>query len=92
MLSKLHEELKNEKTKMSFELITHRFTERAKKNILDIFPKTQVPLAKEERMFKYGQFGYGKYLYPKAERQKMKTFFEKKISRLFPNAEILYFV
>lgn len=76
----------------AFELITHRFTERAKKNILEIFPKTQLPLDKEDRKFKFGQFGYGKYIYPKEKMEEMKTFFYKKIRENFPDSDILYFV
>lgn len=76
----------------AFELITHRFTKTAKKNILEVFPKTQLPLDEEDRKFKYGQFGYGKYIYPKEQMTEMKAFFEKKIQEVFPDAEILYFV
>jgi spore photoproduct lyase len=93
MLDKLHEKLhKNTEIMPNFELITHRFTERAKKNILDIFPKTLVPLDKEARVFKFGQFGYGKYVYPKEKKQEIKAFFENKISETFPASSILYFV
>lgn len=77
---------------LDFELITHRFTKRAKKNILDVFPKTQLPLDEEKRTFKYGQFGYGKYIYPKEQMDEMKTFFQEKIRETFPEAKILYFV
>ena len=77
---------------LDFELITHRFTKRAKKNILDVFPKTQLPLDEEKRKFKYGQFGYGKYIYPKEQMDEMKTFFQEKIRETFPEAKILYFV
>lgn len=75
-----------------FELITHRFTKSAKKNILEVFPKTQLPLDEEDRKFKYGQFGYGKYIYPKEQLAEMKTFFQEKIRETFPDAKILYFV
>ncbi|HHV19824.1 MAG TPA: spore photoproduct lyase [Thermoanaerobacterales bacterium] len=80
------------KTPPAFELITHRFTERAKRNILKVFPKTQLPLDEGERKFKYGQFGYGKYIYPKDKMTEMKTFFEEKIRENFPDSDILYFV
>lgn len=76
----------------SFELITHRFTKRAKANILKVFPGTKVPLEEDERVFKYGQFGYGKYIYPKETIEEIKGFFEQKIRETFPDAEILYFV
>jgi len=76
----------------SFELITHRFTKRAKQNILEVFPKTQLPLDETDRKFKYGQFGYGKYIYPEAQMAEMKAFFEDKIKATFPHAQISYFV
>jgi spore photoproduct lyase len=76
----------------SFELITHRFTKRAKKNILEIFPNTKVPMEESERAFKYGQFGYGKYVYTKEVMKEIKEFFEQKIRDVFPDANIMYFV
>ena len=44
---------------MTFELITHRFTTRAKNNIGAIFPASKLPMDEDARKFKYGQFGYG---------------------------------
>lgn len=76
----------------TFELITHRFTARAKKNILDIYPGTELPMEESTRRFKFGQFGYGKYLYPKEVTDEAKNFFEKEIGNLFPKAKIKYFV
>lgn len=49
---------------ITFGLISHRFTARAKKRILEVFPSTTLPMEEEARKFKYGQFGYGKYVYP----------------------------
>ena len=93
MLEKLAQKLsKDSKTPPAFELITHRFTESAKKNILNVFPKTQLPMDKEERKLKYGQFGYVKYIYPKEIMTEMKDFFEEKILETFPDAKIMYFV
>ncbi len=77
---------------LTFELITHRFTARAKKVILDLFPETKLPMAEESRTFKWGQFGYGKYIYTKEKMAESKEFFEKEIARSFPLAKIDYFV
>lgn len=77
---------------VSFELITHRFTRRAKANILEVFPRTKLPMDEEERVFKYGQFGYGKYIYPKEKMDEIENFFEEKIREIFPESKILYFV
>ena len=77
---------------LAFELITHRFTTKAKNQILEVFPNTKLPMAEENRKFKYGQFGYGKYVYPKETMEEMKSFFSKEIGHLFPQGEISYFV
>lgn len=77
---------------LTFEIITHRFTKRAKNNILDLYPHTQLPLDETERMFKYGQFGYGKYIYPKEEMKELKDFLTEELNLRFPTAAIEYFV
>ena len=77
---------------LTFEFITHRFTARAKSNILDIFPKSQLPMNEENRKFKYGQFGYGKYLYKPEEITDLKDFFTFLVNEHFPQAETKYFV
>lgn len=77
---------------ITFELITHRFTAKAKKNILELFPKTRVPLEEKDRQLKYGQFGYPKYVYPPPTMDEIKRFFVAKIAQYFPQAEIVYFI
>jgi spore photoproduct lyase len=77
---------------LTFELITHRFTARAKEVILELFPETKLPLDTEKRRFKWGQFGYGKYLYPKEVASEIEGFFREQIEQQFPNAKIDYFV
>lgn len=77
---------------LAFELITHRFTTKAKNQILEVFPQTELPMDEEERQFKYGQFGYGKYLYPKETMTSLKSFFVEQINEIFPEAEVSYFV
>ncbi len=77
---------------LTFELISHRFTKRAKNNILDLFPETTLPMEESERKFKYGQFGYGKYIYQPQVMKEIKETLEIKLSRTFPEAKIEYFV
>lgn len=79
-------------TDLTFEFITHRFTKRAKSNILDIFPHTALDLDEQGRTFKFGQFGYGKYVYPKELFAEMKRCFEGLTAELFPEAKVAYFV
>ncbi|WP_066715340.1 spore photoproduct lyase [Clostridium sp. Marseille-P299] len=93
LLLELHEELPEDVLKrVSFEVISHRYTLRAKGRINEIFPENQLPMKEEERQFKYGQFGYGKYLYPKEDLEDMKTFFISELIRYFPESEIKYII
>ena len=77
---------------VTFEVISHRYTTVAKNRILDIFPENQLPMNDEERKFKYGQFGYGKYVYPKEGLDEIKQFFKEEIEELFNNKEIKYII
>ncbi|SHK24970.1 spore photoproduct lyase [Desulforamulus aeronauticus] len=77
---------------LTFELITHRFTRRAKNNIQEIFPKSQLDMNEEYRQFKYGQFGYGKYIYPKESMSEVKVHLENLLNRYFPEAKVEYLV
>ncbi|HHW08190.1 MAG TPA: spore photoproduct lyase [Clostridia bacterium] len=77
---------------LTFELISHRFTAAAKKRILEVFPDTTLPLEEENRKFKFGQFGYGKYVYPPAVMEEIKSFFHREIEHHFPRAKIAYLV
>lgn len=77
---------------LTFELITHRFTKRAKTNILGVFPQSGLPMEETGRQFKYGQFGYGKYIYTKDIMEDIKGFMTKQIERYFPQARTDYFV
>lgn len=81
-----------EKDSLTFEVITHRYTKTAKNRILEFYSDTKLPMEEEKREFKYGQFGYGKYLYTKEEMQEVKRFFYEQIDHLFPNSKILYVI
>lgn len=80
------------KKDLTFEVITHRFTTRAKNNILDVFPATTLPMTEEERQYKYGQFGYGKYVYSKDRMDTVKDYFKRIIAENFPGAALDYIV
>lgn len=75
-----------------FEVISHRYTTKAKNRILEIFPETTLPMEDEDRKFKYGQFGYGKYVYTKEQLAQMKDFFLLEIKNVFPNSVIKYVI
>ena len=75
------------------EIISHRFTTRAKNNILQVFPQTLLPMdEKTDRKFKYGQFGYGKFVYTDEKLNDMKVFFTEKINKLLPGSVIDYII
>ncbi|HQA07927.1 MAG TPA: spore photoproduct lyase [Syntrophomonadaceae bacterium] len=81
------------KMDFAFEVISHRFTTRARSNILDVFPHTDLPMDETtDRKYKYGQFGYGKYVYTGELLEEMKAFFREEINRLFPQAAINYLI
>jgi spore photoproduct lyase len=73
---------------ITFEVISHRYTTRAKNVITDIFPDNSLPMNDEERLFKYGQFGYGKYVYPKESLAEINSFFQKEIADILKNRDI----
>lgn len=77
---------------LTFELITHRFTARAKCAIQELFPRTRLPLEETERRFQWGQFGYGKYVFQPELRQRVETFFRSALATHIPKAHLEYFV
>lgn len=76
----------------TFEVISHRYTTRAKNIIMEIFPDTRLPMMDEERRYQYGQFGYGKFVYTKEQLEEIKEFFYKVIADNFKNAQIKYII
>ncbi|MBE6043651.1 MAG: spore photoproduct lyase [Clostridium thermopalmarium] len=83
---------KNLNYPVTFEVISYRYTTRAKNIIQQVFPETTLPMTDEDRTYKYGQFGYGKFVYTKEQLQDMKEFFTKEISSIFDNKEIKYII
>ena len=51
-----------------------------------------LPMSEEVRKYKYGQFGYGKFVYDKDALEDMKLFFEDNINSVFPKGEIDYII
>ncbi len=75
---------------LSFEFITHRFTQRAKSQILSVFPQTALDMDETRRRFKYGQFGYGKYVYPPDTMDEFQDFFTTQAHQVSDQARVLY--
>ncbi|WP_255298392.1 spore photoproduct lyase [Brevibacillus dissolubilis] len=92
LLERLSSKLSDEaKSDLTFELIQHRFTKIAKSLILARYPKTKLEMNEEERKYKWGKYGKGKYVYPDLKAHALKAHMEKEIQRLFPMARIEYF-
>lgn len=94
LLEELRQKMEAEKVGQTptFEVITHRYTMAAKNRIQDFYPDTTLDMVEENRKFKYGQFGYGKYVYKPEQIQEVKDFFQEKIKAYFPESKILYII
>lgn len=77
---------------ITFEIISHRFTPTAKNHILQVFEQSKLPMDEAERTYKYGQFGYGKYIYPKETIAEIKELFEFGLKHLPFPYEIKYII
>jgi spore photoproduct lyase len=76
---------------LTFELITYRFTTRAKNIILERFPKTKLDMDESKRRIKWGPYGYNKFVYQPEAFEALKRFMQDAIARYFPKARIDYF-
>lgn len=92
LIEKLNQTFKNYSGKITFEVISHRYTLRAKIRIQAIFPKTTLPMEEEERKFKYGQFGYGKYIYKPDDMTLIHDFFKKRLTNMDFETEVKYMI
>lgn len=75
-----------------FELITHRYTKRAKANIQEVFPNSRLPMDESERRLVYGQFGHTKHVYPKEVIREIQDFFESTIPKHVHGGRVQYLV
>ncbi|MDD3022767.1 MAG: spore photoproduct lyase [Syntrophomonadaceae bacterium] len=93
MFAQLANVLKDQQhSTIAFEVISHRFTVRAKSTIAEVFPDSTLPMDENERKFKYGQFGYGKYIYPPEDMKAISDFFGTQIPYIFPGSSINYII
>jgi len=92
LIDKLNQKFNGYQDKITFEVISHRYTLRAKDRIIEVFPNTSLPMDESKRKFKYGQFGYGKYIYQAEDFQKMEQFFKERLSNMSFNSEIKYII
>jgi spore photoproduct lyase len=84
-------EVTNTKTAaLTFELITHRFTEGSRSLLQEWYPNTSLDMSETDRSKKLNKFGGTKYVYNKDVMRALKEFFYREIPKRFPRAEILY--
>ncbi|KON92493.1 spore photoproduct lyase [Rossellomorea marisflavi] len=79
------------KKDLTFEFIQHRFTKPAKRVIEKNYPMTKLELNEEERRYKWGKYGIGKYIYQKDEEQDIKDHLYGYMEKAFPQAKLEYF-
>lgn len=95
LLLNLHDKLPSKteaSSPVTFEVISHRYTTKAKNIIIGIFPETTLDMEDSKRQFKFGQFGYGKYVYTKESLSEIKSFFQKEIAEIFKDGVIKYII
>ncbi len=83
---------KAERERMSFELITHRFTPTAKELIERVYVDTDLPMDTSDRAWSYGQFGYGKWKYAPHAYGRVQQIVKGAIGRMIPEAKVMYLV
>lgn len=79
-------------TDLTVEVVTHRFTAAARRNIRERHPETRLPLGEEDRLLRQGQFGYLKYVYPPGLIAEVREHFAELTRRLLPGAVLEYCV
>ncbi|MBS4539045.1 spore photoproduct lyase [Clostridium sp. D2Q-11] len=91
MFYKLKEAIYDYDKDITFELIQHRFTNKAKDLIVERFPNTKLDLNEENRKLKWGPYGQFKHVYKKEAESHIKKYMTSTIEELFPNSTIEYF-
>jgi spore photoproduct lyase len=75
---------------LSFELITHRYTEGSRDTLQEWYPNTKLDMTEENRSKKLNKFGGIKYVFNKQTMAELKSFFHSGIRERLPQAKILY--
>jgi spore photoproduct lyase len=75
---------------LTFELITHRFTEGSRDLLQQWYPNTSLDMSERDRSRKINKFGGTKYVFEKGLMQELKQFFYEGIKARLPQAQILY--
>jgi spore photoproduct lyase len=76
---------------VTFELIQHRFTKRAKAVITSRYPHSALEMNEAERKYKWGRYGHGKYVYRDEQAKQLEESLRAAISAAMPAARVEYF-
>lgn len=79
------------KQDVTFELIQHRYTKTAKAVIEKRYPKTKLEMNEENRQYKWGRYGRGKYVYKKEAAAELEETLHHLLGLYFPSSKIEYF-
>jgi len=77
---------------LTVEVVTHRFTPRARDLIESRHAAAGLPLTEARRAWRMGQFGYGKYVYDAETMAAIRRALPEMIAAHLPHAELLYIV
>lgn len=94
LFENLYKQLKGSAVKeenLTFEMIQHRFTKPAKRVIEERYPKSKLEMNEEERKYKWGRYGIGKYVYQNETQNELKETISNYINEFFPGSKIAYF-
>lgn len=75
---------------LTFELISHRFTDASKTVLSGWYPNSSLVMNETERDVKRNKFGGLKYVYRQNVMTELRSFFETEIALRFPQARLLY--
>ncbi len=75
---------------LTFELITHRFTEKSKGVLESWYPNSSLDMDESRRSTKRNAFGGLKFVYTKDTMLELRQFFMTELAKRFPEAKILY--
>lgn len=93
LIASLAESVPSEvKAGLTFEIISHRYTPRARELILRRHPESTLPMENSGRRVRMGQFGYIKYVYPPEMMERIRALFESQIAVSFPGAKVEYLI
>jgi len=76
----------------TLEVVTHRFTPRARSIILQRHPETRLPMDVDGRQLRRGQFGYFKYLYSPDRLARAREVFAALAASHLPHVRVDYIV